>query len=186
MSNPSRQATALSAVTVVLFAAAGCGGPGHATPAAATSSPTSPTSPTSATSAPASVPATGRPAPVTMPWDNTVTRAPAFPDGEVVAQAANATGGREMDITGGVGSGIRAVLVNCEGKGRLTVTVEPTGFNFPFDCVDGRVSTIDNETNMNGGAVRPHTPGTVQVTASAGVRWAITVGHQDVSGRPNS
>ncbi|MFG2953332.1 hypothetical protein ACGF5O_06315 [Streptomyces sp. NPDC048291] len=179
MRNPSGQAAALSAVTVVLFAAAGCGGgPGHAAPAPATSSPAA------AASAPAA--ATGRPTPVTMPWDDTVTKAPAFPDGEVVAQAANATGGREMDIKGGVGSGILAVLVNCEGKGRLTVTVEPLGFNFPFDCVDGRVSTIDNETNMNGGGVRPHTPGTVRVTASAGVRWAITVGHQDVYGRPNS
>ncbi|MFJ8491241.1 hypothetical protein ACIRBZ_23235 [Streptomyces sp. NPDC094038] len=180
MRNPSGQAAALSAVTVVLFAAAaGCGGgPGHAAPAPATSSPAA------ATSAPA--PATGRPTPVTMAWDDTVTKAPAFPDGEVVAQAANATGGREMDIKGGVGDGILAVLVNCEGKGELTVTVEPIGFDFPFDCADGRVSTIDDETNLNGGAVRPHTPGTVQVTASAGVRWAITVGHQDVSGRPDS
>ncbi|MEU9407905.1 hypothetical protein AB0E08_19795 [Streptomyces sp. NPDC048281] len=177
MRNPRRQAAALSAATVVLFAAAGCGGGSdHAAPAAATSSPAAATS----------VPATGRPTPVTMPWDDTVTKAPGFPDGEVVAQAANATGGREMDIEGGVGSGILAVLVNCEGKGRLTVAVEPLGFNFPFDCVDGRVSTIDNETNMNGGGVRPHTPGTVQVTASAGVRWAITVGHEDVTGRPES
>ncbi|MER7180387.1 hypothetical protein ABT404_13065 [Streptomyces hyaluromycini] len=168
MRNPSAPAAAICAVTVVLFAA-GCsgGGSGHAAPAPATSSP---------------APATGTPVSVTEPWADSVTKAPSFSDGEVVAQAANATGGREMDIKGGVGSGILSVEVNCEGKGRLNVTVEPLGFAFPFDCVAGRVNTIDNETNMNGGVARPHTPGTVQVTASAGVRWAITVGRRDGSG----
>ncbi|MGW1623553.1 hypothetical protein [Streptomyces sp. NPDC002172] len=172
MRNPSAPAAVISAAAVVLLAA-GCsgGGPGHAASAPATPSP---------------APATGTPASVIEPWDDSVTKAPPFPDGDVVAQAANATGGREMEIKGGVGSGILSVQVNCEGKGRLTVTVEPLGFNFPFDCVAGRVNTIDNETNMNGGVTRPHTPGTVQVTATTGVRWAITVGHRDVSGRSDS
>ncbi len=146
---------------VVLFAAAGCssGGPGHAAPARGTSSP-----PASATTRPASVTRTS----------DSVTKAPAFPDGEVVAQAANVTGGREMEIKGGVGSGTLSVQVLCEGKGELTVAVEPLGANFPFACTAGEVNSIDNEFNMK----RPHTPGTVRVTASAGVRWAITVGRQ--------
>ncbi|MFF7470323.1 hypothetical protein [Streptomyces sp. NPDC008092] len=169
MRNPSVRAGATAAAMAALFAAAGCSGdPADAAPAAATSSP-------------APAPASATPASVTEPWDNSVTKAPPFTDGEVVARAANATGGRELDIKGGVGSGILSVQVNCEGKGKLTVTVEPLGFNFPFDCVAGQVNTIDNETNMNGGGTRPHTPGTVQVTATAGVRWAITVGRQDVS-----
>ncbi|MFD4598049.1 hypothetical protein ACFWPQ_08410 [Streptomyces sp. NPDC058464] len=161
---PSAPARATAAAVVVLFAAVGCsgGGSGRAAPAPATSSP---------------APVTATPA-ADADTSDSVTKAPAFPDGEVVAQAANATGGREMDIKGGVGSGTLSVQVHCEGKGRLTVTVEPLGFNFPFDCVAGQVNTIDNETNMNGGSARPHTPGTVQVTATAGVRWAITVGRQ--------
>ncbi|MER6081652.1 hypothetical protein [Streptomyces sp. NPDC001833] len=168
MRSPRVRAAAMSAATVVLFAAGCDGGPGHAAPASA--------SPTPATRTATSVAKT---------YDS-VTKAPLFPDGEVVAQAANATGDREMEIKGGVGSGILSVQVNCEGTGRLTVTVEPLGFNFPFDCVAGQVNTIDNETNMNGGVTRPHTPGTVQVTATTGVRWAITVGHRDVSGRSDS
>ncbi|MGY5008456.1 hypothetical protein ACWCY6_10260 [Streptomyces sp. 900105755] len=155
--------TAISAATVALFAA-GCtgGGTGHAAPAPATSSPTP-------------VPS------VSVSVDKkyaSVTKAPVLLEGEVVAQAANADGGREMEIKGGVGSGILSVQVNCEGKGRLTVTVEPLGVSFPFACAADRVDTIDNEFNLK----RPHTPGTVRVTASAGVRWAITVGRQDVSG----
>ncbi|MEU6195202.1 hypothetical protein [Streptomyces sp. NPDC047061] len=173
MRTPSAPAAAISAAVVALFAAAGCSsGSGRAAPAPATSSPVP-------------APATATPAADTRTSDS-VTKAPAFPDGEVVAQAANATGGREMDIKGGVGSGTLSVQVHCEGKGKLTVTVEPLGFSFPFDCVAGRVNTIDNETNMNGGAARPHTPGTVRVTATAGVRWAITVGRRDASGRSDS
>ncbi|MEW1777428.1 hypothetical protein [Streptomyces sp. NPDC086777] len=164
MRNPTGPATAISAVTAVLFATGCSGGPGHATPA--------PASPAPATSA-------------ARTYDS-VTKAPVFPDGEVVAQAANATGGREMQIKGGVGSGILSVQVNCEGKGRLTVTVEPLGLDFPFGCVDGQVNTIGNEMNMNGGTTRPHTPGTIQVAATTGVHWAITVGHRDVPGRSDS
>ncbi|MGW7545138.1 hypothetical protein ACWGKQ_29135 [Streptomyces sp. NPDC054770] len=153
-------ATAVSTVTVVLFAV-GCssgGGPGHAAPARATSSPAPVTrTPASAAKTPASV-----------------LKAPAFPDGEVVAQAANATGGREMDIKGGIGSGTLSVQVLCEGKGELTVAVEPVGVNFPFACTAGEVNSIDNEFDMK----RPDKPGTVRVTAPAGVRWAITVGRQ--------
>ncbi|MGY4927052.1 hypothetical protein [Streptomyces sp. 900105755] len=171
MRSPSVLVTAISAATVVLFAA-GCtgGGPGRAAPAPATSSPT---------------PVPSVSASVDKKYAS-VTKAPVLLEGEVVAQAANATGGREMEIKGGVGSGILSVQVNCEGKGRLTVTVEPLGFNFPFDCADGQVSTIDNEMNMNGGGVRPHTPGTVQVSATAGTRWAITVGRRDGADRSSS
>ncbi|WP_369222885.1 hypothetical protein AB5J52_17135 [Streptomyces sp. R39] len=161
--HPRVWATAVSTLPVALFAATGCGsGPGHTAPA----------------------PAARTPASAARTWDS-VTKAPAFPDGEVVAQAANATGGREMEIKGGVGSGILSVQVQCEGNGELTVDLGPLGFRFPFACAAGRVNTIDNEVNTKGMA-RPRTPGTLRVTASAGVRWAITVGRQDVSGRSSS
>ncbi|MEU5308357.1 hypothetical protein [Streptomyces sp. NPDC021562] len=165
MRTPSVSAAAVCAAAAVLLAAGCDGGSGRAAPAPVTSSP---------------APVTGTPAAKVY---NSVIKAPVFTGGEVVARAANATGGREMEINGGVGSGSLTVLVNCEGKGELTVTVEPLGFSFPLACVAGQVSTIGNEMNMNGGVAPPHTPGTVRVTASPGVRWAITVGHQNVSGR---
>ncbi|WP_150135594.1 hypothetical protein [Streptomyces hyaluromycini] len=150
-------ATAVSAGTVALLAVGcGSGGPGRAAPARGTSSP-----PASATTRPASVAGTSF----------SVTKAPAYPGGEVVAQAANATGSREMDIKGGVGDIPLDVLVNCEGKGELTVAVEPLGVSFPFACTAGQADGIANGFDLK----RPHTPGTVRVTASAGVRWAITV-----------
>ncbi|MER6222315.1 hypothetical protein ACWCYL_23080 [Streptomyces sp. 900105755] len=158
MRSPSVLVTAISAATVVLFAA-GCtgGGPRHPAAARGASSPSA-----SATTRSGSVARTSA----------SVTKAPAYPDGEVVAQAANAAGSREMDIRGGVGNSPLDVLVNCEGKGELTVAVEPLGVNFPFACTAGQVDGIANGFDMK----RPHTPGTVRVTASAGVRWAITVG----------
>jgi len=167
MRKPRALATAMSTVTVVLFAV-GCSsgsGPGHAAPDRTASSP---------------APVTSTPASVARTSDS-VAKAPAFPDGEVVAQAANATGGREMDIKGGIGSGTLSVQVLCEGKGELTVAVDPVGVHFPFACTAGEVNAIDNEFNMK----RPNTPGTVRVTASAGVRWAITVGRDGgTSDRP--
>lgn len=161
---------AVSAGTAVLLAA-GCSSGGG--------SGSDRTAPAQAASSPAPVTrATASAATVS----DSVTKAPPFPGGKVVARAANVAGNRELDIKGGVGSGILSVQVHCEGKGRLTVAVEPLGVSFPFACEAGRVSAIGNEFDLK----RPHTPGTVRVTASAGVRWAITVGRQDGAGRSAS
>ncbi|MGW7253616.1 hypothetical protein [Streptomyces sp. NPDC054834] len=101
-----------------------------------------------------------------------MTKAPALLEGEALAQAADARGNREMDIRGGIRPGALSVLVECQGKGRLTVSVEPVGLSFPLDCVDGRVSSILNGLEVT----RTHEHGTVSVAAPAGVRWALTVG----------
>jgi hypothetical protein len=103
----------------------------------------------------------------------TVTKAPVLPDGEVVAQAVNVSGSRELEIEGGLKSGPLAVLVNCKGKGELTVEVKPVGLNFPLNCVAGEVSSTYNQVDLKNTRER----GTVNVIAPSSVRWAITVGH---------
>ncbi|MEV5145504.1 hypothetical protein [Streptomyces sp. NPDC052727] len=101
-----------------------------------------------------------------------VTKAPALPDGDVVAQAVNASGNREMDVKGGLKGGPLAVLVNCKGNGKLTVEVKPVGLSFPLECVAGEVSSTYNQLDLK----RTRQQGTVSVTAPSNVRWAITVG----------
>ncbi|MET7427791.1 hypothetical protein ABZT16_02155 [Streptomyces flaveolus] len=101
-----------------------------------------------------------------------VTKAPTLPDGDVVAEAANAVGNRRIDIKGGLKAGPLSVMVNCQGEGELTVLVEPAGLRFPLKCVAGEVSSTYNQLNLK----RTRAQGTVSVTAPSGVRWAITVG----------
>ncbi|MEU9055707.1 hypothetical protein AB0D37_35845 [Streptomyces sp. NPDC048384] len=101
-----------------------------------------------------------------------MTKAPVLPDGEVVAQAVNVTGNREVDIRGGIKAGPLSVLVNCQGQGKLTVSVEPVGLSFPLECVNGEVSSTFNQLSLK--RARDH--GTVSVTAPSSVRWALTVG----------
>ncbi|MFF8942551.1 hypothetical protein ACF1A5_09810 [Streptomyces sp. NPDC014864] len=101
-----------------------------------------------------------------------MTKAPVLPDGKVVAQAVNATGNREVEIRGGIKAGPLSVLVNCQGKGTLTISVEPIGLSFPLECVDGEVSSTFNQLALK--RARDH--GTVNVTAPSQVRWALTVG----------
>ncbi|MFD0395614.1 hypothetical protein ACFQ3Z_40160 [Streptomyces nogalater] len=104
-----------------------------------------------------------------------MTKAPALPDGEVVAQAVNAVGSRELDIKGGLKSGALAVLVHCEGEGGLTVEVEPVGLRFPVECGAGEVGSVYNRLELK----ESREQGTVSVTAPSTVRWAITVGHRE-------
>ncbi|MFJ3310303.1 hypothetical protein ACIPSA_46395 [Streptomyces sp. NPDC086549] len=101
-----------------------------------------------------------------------MTKAPTLPEGHVVAQAVNAAGNREMEVKGGLKSGPLSILVNCQGKGKLTISVNPVGLSFPLDCVAGQTSSTFNQLNLK----RPRTQGTVSVTAPSTVRWAITVG----------
>lgn len=128
--------------------------------------------------APPKAPAT----PTRTPSSGSVTEVPKLPGEDVVAQAANVTGSRELDIEGDIGSGALSVSVDCEGKGRLTVAVRAVGLSFPLTCAAGEVISTYNVTDLK----RAPTRGTLSVTASAGVRWAIAVGHQDVSGRSDS
>ena len=101
-----------------------------------------------------------------------MTKAPTLPDGVVVAQAANVSGNREMDLRGGLKSGTLSVLVNCQGKGKLTVLVQPVGLSFSLDCVDGEVRNTYDQLSLK----RTSAHGTVSVTAPSHVRWSLTAG----------
>ncbi|WP_234535928.1 hypothetical protein [Streptomyces shenzhenensis] len=101
-----------------------------------------------------------------------MSRAPVLPEGEIVAQVANASGNREMEIRGGIKAGALSVLVNCQGQGKLTVSLEPVGLSFPLECVNGEVSSTFNQLDLK----RDRGHGTVSVTAPSSVRWALTVG----------
>lgn len=102
----------------------------------------------------------------------TVTEAPVLPGGEVVAQAVNVSGNREVALRGGIPAGTLSILVNCQGRGTLTVSGEPVGMSFPLECVEGEVSGTLNQLSQK--RARDH--GTVHVAAPSGVRWALTVG----------
>jgi hypothetical protein len=144
-------------------AMAGCtGGQDHAKP-----SPDTP--PARSVASPTGSPTSGRAEHVP---GETVTKAPVLPNGEVLAQAANASGNREMEIRGGIKPGKLSVLVNCQGKGTLTVSVEPVGLSFPLECVDGEVSSTFNQVGLK----RSREHGTVNVAAPSRVHWALTVG----------
>jgi hypothetical protein len=127
------------------------------------------TSPTQSVSSPTGSPTSDRGEHVP---GETVTKAPVLPDGEVVAQAANVHGNREIEIRGGIKPGALSILVNCQGKGTLTVSVKPVGLSFPLECVEGEVSSTLNQLDLK----RSREQGTVTVTAPSRVRWALTVG----------
>lgn len=101
-----------------------------------------------------------------------VTKAPALVEGKVKAQTANAQGNQELEIRGGIKAGPLSILVNCQGKGTLKVSVQPVGLSFPLDCVEGEVSSTLNTIDLK----RARGYGTVNVTAPSRVRWAVTVG----------
>ncbi|WP_229919817.1 hypothetical protein [Streptomyces minutiscleroticus] len=69
-------------------------------------------------------------------------------------------------------TGPLSVLVNCQGKGTLTVAVKPVGLSFPLECVQDAVSSTYNELQLK----RERPEGAVTVTANSDVRWSLTVG----------
>ncbi|MBL3670783.1 hypothetical protein JL475_33465 [Streptomyces sp. M2CJ-2] len=77
-----------------------------------------------------------------------------------------------MPIEGGIRPGALSVLVNCQGEGTLTVSVDPVGLSFPLECVDGEVSSTYNELALK--QTRPQA--TVKVEAPSPVRWSLTIG----------
>lgn len=101
-----------------------------------------------------------------------MTEAPDPVDGQAVARVANARGNREIDIPGGIKAGTLSLSVNCQGRGTLTVSVQPVGLGFPLECDAGEVSSTYNELHLKTARGR----GTVYVTAPSPVRWALTVG----------
>lgn len=153
-------AIAGAAATIVLSGCTSSQGDGN---------PTAHKSPSSASSAPTGRETSRRSEEI--PGES-VTKAPTPLDGKAVARVANARGNREIDIPGGIKAGTLSISVNCQGQGTLTVLVKPVGMSFPLECVAGEVSSTYNELHLKTARGR----GTVYVTASSPVRWALTVG----------
>ncbi|MEU0437529.1 hypothetical protein ABZ153_39220 [Streptomyces sp. NPDC006290] len=130
--------------------------------------------------APASSPASApRESPVSdriqyLPGES-VTKAPDIPGSRVVSKVANAHGNAEIDVPAGVGPGSLWIAVNCEGRGTMIVSAEPTGLSFPVTCAAGKVSGILNRMDLEHGHSHDHA--TVTVTAPSGIRWALALGH---------
>ncbi|MFF7145834.1 hypothetical protein ACFZB5_32310 [Streptomyces nodosus] len=100
-----------------------------------------------------------------------VTKPPKLLSGVALAQAASAKGNGELEL-GHITAQPLSVLVNCQGKGTLTVEVRPMGFRFPLECVASKVNTTYNELHLK----QPREQGVVSVTAPSSVRWSLTVG----------
>ncbi|MET7686026.1 hypothetical protein [Streptomyces sp. NPDC005423] len=65
-----------------------------------------------------------------------------------------------------------AIAINCQGSGRLTVQVEPTGLSFPLLCERGKVLPTMNEIHMS----HNHNRGALRFTAEPNVTWSFSVG----------
>jgi hypothetical protein len=157
----TRAAALTAACLVTALAAAGCTG-GEGDGGKVTASPSAGT-PSSATTPPQRAEHID---------GETVTKAPQIVDGKVITSVASARGNRELALDGGVRSGPVSIAVNCEGKGRLTVELSPVGLSFPLECVAGEVSSTYNQIALK----KARKDATVKVTASSGVRWALSVG----------
>lgn len=113
--------------------------------------------------------------PATVPAD-TVSKVPNLAqDGiKTVASAASVTGSAAYPLKGGALAGkTLATAVNCEGKGTLTVTLKPTGFSFPLQCEDGKVSPTFDEIALPKG----HKSAYLQFTVSSvAIKWSFAAG----------
>ncbi|MEU5090645.1 hypothetical protein [Streptomyces sp. NPDC021356] len=105
-----------------------------------------------------------------IPGEN-VTKAPKLPSGVPLAQVASVKGNREIEL-GHIAAQPLSVMVNCQGKGTLTVEVRPMRLSFPLECVAGEVSSTYNELKLK----KSRDQGVVYVTAPSSVRWSLTVG----------
>ncbi|MEU2558766.1 hypothetical protein ABZ626_05400 [Streptomyces longispororuber] len=100
-----------------------------------------------------------------------VTAAPRLPEGKALTKVAAAKGNRNIPL-GRIGKGPLSVLVNCQGKGTLKVTLQPMGMRFPLSCVKGEVSSAYNELSLK----KARAKATIKVTAPSTLRWSLTAG----------
>ncbi|MFE2703230.1 hypothetical protein ACFXI6_10055 [Streptomyces mirabilis] len=64
------------------------------------------------------------------------------------------------------------IAVSCQGKGEITVAVQPVHVSFPLECGAHQASTISNQFALPGA----ERSGVVSVEASPAVHWAMTIG----------
>ncbi|MEW2087200.1 hypothetical protein [Streptomyces sp. NPDC005283] len=109
-----------------------------------------------------------------------VTKAPKpVGDGKVLLSADSRKGNAVLPLDDKIDAGALAIQVNCQGKGTLTVSVDPIGLSFPLECIDHEVSSTYNEINLK----RARSEGSVRITAPSMVRWALTVEKSSSTGQ---
>lgn len=88
--------------------------------------------------------------------------------------ASSKTGNAEYPLRGGIKPGhTLAISVNCQGKGKLTVVVEPAGIGFPLDCKSTRVNSTFNEVGFE----TSHANSFIRFTAAPStVEWSFAAG----------
>ncbi|GAA0615985.1 hypothetical protein GCM10010394_52570 [Streptomyces crystallinus] len=163
LTRPAPAACALTAVAMLIGAVGCSGGDGDsdAAPKAATRSPT-PSASKSIT------PPTGRPEHID---GQTVTRAPKpMGNGKVLTSVNSRNGNAELPL-GKIHSGRLAVQVNCQGSGKISVAIDPSGLSFPLECVAAESSSTYNEVHLK----TDRSEGALHITAPSTVRWALTV-----------
>ncbi|MFI1047230.1 hypothetical protein [Streptomyces griseoruber] len=76
-------------------------------------------------------------------------------------------------IPGGIKAGkTLAIAINCQGPGKLTVQVRPTGVSFPLLCEKGKVLPTMNEIHMS----KNRSTSSLEFTAEPNVSWSFAVG----------
>ncbi|MFI7006861.1 hypothetical protein [Streptomyces sp. NPDC050145] len=105
-----------------------------------------------------------------------MTEAPELEVGQdVLAQVASVRGSRVVELDGGIRKSRKrplSIMVNCQGRGALKVTVRPIGMKFPLACTEGRVQSAYNQIEV----AETHDEASVKVVGASGVRWSMAVG----------
>ncbi|MGW1709192.1 hypothetical protein ACWCP8_27715 [Streptomyces sp. NPDC002206] len=114
--------------------------------------------------------------PTHHPSGPSTSHAPNLAEDEIptLTTASSVIGNAEYPLRGGIKSGhTLAIAVNCQGKGTLTVVVEPAGIGFPLHCTSTEVSPTFNEIGFK----TPHANSFVRFTAvPSTIKWSFAAG----------
>ncbi|WP_319188796.1 hypothetical protein [Streptomyces sp. AK04-3B] len=94
------------------------------------------------------------------------------PDTSLAGRQEVTTGNATVPYGMGKKGDALTIAVSCQGKGRVTVVVQPVQVSFPLECGAPQVTTIANQVAVAG----VERGGAVSVEASPAVHWAMTIG----------
>ncbi|MFE9093043.1 hypothetical protein [Streptomyces sp. NPDC007264] len=109
------------------------------------------------------------------PYAPSVEKVPKVASDGITALATDTAvkGNAVYSIPGGITAGkTLAIAINCQGPGRLTVQVKPTGISFPLLCEKGKVLPTMNEIHMS----KNYSTSSLAFTAGQNVTWSFAVG----------
>ncbi|MFI1293033.1 hypothetical protein ACH4VM_32085 [Streptomyces sp. NPDC020792] len=93
-------------------------------------------------------------------------------DASLAGRQKVTTGNASISYSKGKKGDALTIAVSCQGKGKITVAVQPVQVFFPLECGADQVSTISNEFSVSG----VERGGVVSVEASSAVHWSMTIG----------